>query len=154
ACVLELGAGGGYYLAAGSDYVVAAPTSTVGGVGVVWNAYKLDEALGLQSIRVQTIKSGDNIDMGTPLKKLSATAEAMLKGMTADYHQYFKARLRQVRPKVAERCTIHGDADADPFDGRVFAAGQALACGLIDRLGYLEDAVAAAREMARQPAAR
>jgi protease-4 len=37
------------------------------------------------------------------------------------------------------------------LDGRVFGAQEALERGLIDRVGYLMDAVAAARELARQP---
>jgi protease-4 len=45
-------------------------------------------------------------------------------------------------------------ADADTFDGRPFTARQALGRGLIDRVGYLEDAVALAGQKAGQPKAR
>ena len=41
--------------------------------------------------------------------------------------------------------------DETTFDGRVFTAQQALERKLIDRIGYLDDAIAAARELARQP---
>ena len=37
------------------------------------------------------------------------------------------------------------------FDGRVFTASQARDLGLIDEIGYLDDAVAAARNMAGIP---
>ncbi len=78
----------------------------------------------------------------------------MLQGMANDYHQHFKALLRQSRPQIAEKCRVYGEADIDPLDGRVLAAIQAVGCGLVDQLGYLDDAVAAARFLARQPQAK
>src|SRR5262249_42704514 len=44
-------------------------------------------------------------------------------------------------------------ADAAAFDGRVFSASRAREYGLIDEVGYLRDALAAARALAGQPEA-
>ena len=44
--------------------------------------------------------------------------------------------------------------DADTFDRRPFTARQALGRGLIDRVGYLDDAVVVARQKAGQRQAR
>jgi protease-4 len=74
--------------------------------------------------------------------------------MCDDYHNHFRARVRQARPQIPEHFNFPGEPMADLLDGRVMTGTKALACGLIDRLGYLDDAVAAARELAKQPAAR
>jgi protease-4 len=153
ACVLDTAAGGAYLLAAGCDRIIAQATSVVGGIGVIWNGYDLRRAMGLQSITVQTIKAGDYIDLGTTLRQYSEAERNILQGMSNDYHQHFKALLRQCRPQISSKCSVYGETDIDPLDGRVFAAVQAVRCGLVDQLGYLDDAVAVARQLVGQPRA-
>src|SRR5581483_9187153 len=63
-----------------------------------------------------------------------------------EFHQRFIEVVRAQRPQV-------DDAAGATFDGRVFTARQALQHGLIDRVGYLEDAFALARQSAHQPTA-
>jgi protease-4 len=154
ACVLDTAAGGAYLLAAGCDRIVAQATSVVGGIGVIWNGYDLRRSLGLQSITTQTIKAGDYIDLGSTLRQYSEAEKGMLEGMANDYHKHFKALLHQSRPQIPGRCRLYAEADIDPLDGRVFAGAQGIGCGLVDQLGYLDDAVAAARYLAGQPQAR
>ena len=153
ACVLDVAAGGGYFLAAGCDAIVASPTSVVGGVGVIWNSYNMRQAQGLVSISSQWIKAGEYIDMGTTLGLYSDEVKRMLQSMADDYHKHFRTRLKQARPGVGEMCAIQGEEKADPLDGRVMTAGQAVKCGLVDRLGYLDDATMLARHLSQQPAA-
>jgi len=57
-CILDLGAGGAYYLACGTDAIVASPTSVVGGIGVVLNLYYATVAMELQNIFDVSIKEG------------------------------------------------------------------------------------------------
>jgi protease-4 len=153
ACVLDTAAGGAYLLAAGCDRIIAHATSLVGGVGVIWIGYDLRRALGQQSISEQVIKAGDHVDLGTTLHLYSDAERNMLHGMVNDYHRHFQYLLRRLRPEIPRRSPVYGEADADPFDGRVFTAIQGAACALVDQLGYLDDAVAAARFLARQPEA-
>jgi len=58
--------------------------------------------------------------------------------MADEYHARFQQVVRASRPQLNSR-------DRTNFDGRVFTANQALQRGLIDRIGYLEEAVAEAR---------
>lgn len=154
ACILDTAAGGAYLLAAGCDQVIAYPTSVVGGVGVIWNGYNLRETLGLQSVIAQTIKAGQYIDMGSMLRQYSEPVRAMLEGMCSDYHRHFKGLIRQIRPQIPDHCKLYGDDNADPLDGRVFAGIQAVDCGLVDQLGFLDDAVARAQQLGQQPQAK
>src|SRR5262249_61695953 len=66
-------------------------------------------------------------------------------GMADELHGQFKQVVRSRRPKVKDQ--------AETFDGRVFLARQAQNRGLIDQVGQLPDALAAAKQLAGQPAA-
>jgi protease-4 len=146
ACLMDLGTGGGYYLATASDLIVAHPTTVAGGIGVVLNLYNLEDAMNAFNIVSQSIRAGKNIELGTLTRALPPEAEAILQRIADEHHERFRAVVRQQRPLADPR-------DAVTFDGRVFSASQALQRGLVDRIGYLEDAVAAAREMACRPQA-
>jgi protease IV len=147
ACLMDLGCSGAYYLATASDLIVAHPTTITGGIGVVLNLYNLQDMMGLFSIVTQFIKAGANIDAGSQVAALPPEARQMLQEMADEFHQRFQAVVRQQRPAV-------DPADASTFDGRVFTAREALKRRLIDRIGYLDDALAAARELAGCPTAR
>jgi protease-4 len=66
---------------------------------------------------------------------------AMLQSLASSFHTRLRRQIHAARPGIAVETEI--------FDGRVFDGEQALASGLIDRLGYLDDAVATARGLAR-----
>ncbi len=134
AYIMEVGAGGGYYLATAADSIYAHPTALVGGIGVVLNLYNLQDAMGFVNVAPQQIKAGRHIDMGTSLRPLTPETAAMLQQMADEFHQRFQQVV------VANRPAVPRDNPA-VFDGRVFTAEQARSLGLIDQLGYLEDAI-------------
>ena len=68
ACLMDVGTGGAYYLATAADQIVAHPTSVTGGIGVILNFYNLQDALQQFNIAGVPIKSGDKIDLGSPIK--------------------------------------------------------------------------------------
>jgi protease-4 len=136
AFLLELGTGGAYYLATAADQIYAHPTTVTGGIGVVLNLYNLRDTMAMANITSQTIKAGENIDLGTSLRELTPEGRQWLQSMADEYHERFKRLVRGRRPLVADDPTL--------YDGRVFTAEQAKARGLIDEVGYLDDAIAAA----------
>lgn len=147
ACLMDMGTSGAYYLASACDQIVAHPMSITGGIGVVLNLYNLEDFIGVYNIRPQQIKAGEQIDTGNQLRALTPEARKTLQAMADEFHGRFKDVVRQRRPQV--------DAgDATTFDGRVFTAARALERRLIDRVGYIDDALALARELADQPHAR
>ncbi len=147
ACLMDLATGGGYYLATASDQIVAHPLGITGGIGVILNLYNLEDLIGSVNIVPQPIKSGANIDLGSQARPLSPEAKALLQTMADEFHERFIEVVQQQR--------AHVDPDGGAtFDGRVFTARQALQRGLIDSVGYLEDAFALARQAANQPNAR
>jgi protease-4 len=92
-------------------------------------------------VLTQFIKAGPNIDMGTAASPLTPEARQALQAMADEFHARFRRIVVQSRPGVDAK-------DETTFDGRVFTASQALERRLIDRIGYLDDAVEAARQLA------
>lgn len=142
ACIMETGTGGAYYLAVGADKVIAHPTSIVGGVGVILNVYNLEDMMGQFGISPIPVKSGDRIDMGSPLRVMEESERESLKQLANQFHQRFTDRIKQYRQLSKE---------SELFDGRVITGTQAQSAGLVDQLGYLDDAIITARQLAQLP---
>ncbi len=141
ACLMDVGAGGGYLLASAADVIVAHPTTIVGGLGVILNSYNLQETMGQFNVVARPIKSGKKVDAASPARPLEPEELEMLQSLATGFHSRLKQQIHDARPLVAE--------EADIFDGRVIAGDQAAAVGLVDRLGYLDDALAEARTLAK-----
>lgn len=146
ACLLDLGAGGAYYLACGCDQIVAHPTTVTGGIGVILNLYNLEDALAQLNIVGVPVKAGKLIDMGSPLRPVPLESRALLEEIATEFHERFKGVVRGARHQLAQ-----GDEKAVVFDGRVMSARKALAVGLVDQLGYLDDAIDIAMQRADCP---
>ena len=147
ACLMDLGTSGAYYLATAADRILAHPLTVTGGVGVILNLYNLRDFMSTFNIIYQGIKAGEQFDNASMTKELSPEAKALLQSMADEFYERFKAVVRKRRPQL-------NLAEGTALDGRVFTARQALERGLIDQIGYLDDALAEARRLAGQPAAR
>ncbi len=140
--LMDVAASGGYYIAAASDKVVAHPTTITGSIGVV--ALKLDASGLLKKIGIanETIKSGDKKDIGTPLRSMTGEERKILQSIIDGMFQRFLTVVKEGRKGLTE------EALKEISDGRVFLAPRALELGLVDRLGYLEDAIEVAKKEA------
>ena len=139
ASLMVVGTGGGYYLATHADAIVAHPTTVVGGIGVILNAYNMEDTMGQFNILSTPIKAGDKIDSGSPERAMHEGEEAMLQKIADACHQRFIDQVisaRRVNP-----------ADEDLFDGRVFTGVEAKAHDLVDQVGYVDDAIRLARDL-------
>ncbi|MCA9262509.1 MAG: S49 family peptidase [Planctomycetales bacterium] len=146
ACLMDVGAGGAYYIATAADQIVAHPTSLVGGIGVILNLYDLEDTLGVASIVGVPIKAGDNTDLGSPIRRISPESRELLQEIADGFHDRFRNSVLQSRRQV-------DSGDESLFDGRVLPAERALAVGLVDRIAYLDDALNLGRELAASPGA-
>ena len=147
AVMLDVGASGGYYVALGADTIIAHPTTVTGSIGVIMitvNAQGLLEKVGVSAA---AIKSGARKDMGSPFRALTDDERAILQSVIDELYGQFVA-------KVAERRGITLDAARALADGRIYTAPQALAVRLVDRIGYMDDAIGAAKHAAGLEEAR
>lgn len=158
ACLMDIGAGGGYYLATAADQIVAHPTTVTGGIGVILNLYNLAGVEEKYDIGYIPIKSGSNIDSGTVMRRPGMmdseglqnqleTQRTILQGIANQYQNRFKETVLRSRPQI-------DPGQEDLFDGRVYSGAQAVQVHLVDSLGYLDDAVEQARNIAGVPGAR
>jgi protease IV len=146
ACLMDLATGGGYYVATAADHIVAHPTTVTGGIGVILNLYNLKDAMAYFNIEPAPIKSGQYTDLGSPVAPMPDAGRAILQKVADEMHGRFQQVVGQGRPQ-------HDASRKEDFDGRVFTASQALERHLIDSIGYLDDAVAQARQLSRCPSA-
>ena len=148
ASLQEVTASGGYYVSCASDQIVASPTSVVGSIGVIFNTFDASRGMDKIGLRAEAIKSGPFKDMGSPFKAMTNDERAVMQGMVDEYYGRFVSVVKSNRP-------ITDDAKLKTAtDGRVFSGEQALAMGLVDRVGMLEDAIKLAREVGKAPGAK
>ena len=136
----EVAASGGYYIACGTQYIIARPATLTGSIGVRWefvNAQKLMQELGIE---VQTIKSGKHKDQGGWHRPLSEEEIAMLQPMIEETWSEFVRVVAQNRdlPEEAVRALA---------DGRILTGRQALGAGLVDAEGNRDDAIRIAAQI-------
>lgn len=142
ACLMDVATSGAYYLALGADRIVAHPTSLTGGIGVIFNHVNLQDAMAQLNVRDESIKSGPLIDMGSVTKPLEPQTQQLLQEMADGFRQRFLERVTKRRPELT-------DADRRTLaDGRVVAGSRAVNLHLVDRLGYIEDALEEAEKLA------
>jgi protease-4 len=142
ACLMDVATSGAYYLAIGADRVVAQPTAITGGIGAIFNHVNLQDAMAQLNVVSDPVKAGSRIDMGSVTGPLEPDTRALLEEMAGGFHQRFLDRVARHRPAMT-------DADRRALkDGRIVAAPRAFGLHLVDRLGYLHDALEEAERLA------
>jgi protease-4 len=141
ACIMDKGYSGGFYAALAADEIMAHPTSLLGGVGVISFKFTVEELLDKWGIEISTVQSGPLKDFWSPLRQSRPEETALMQAITDRLHGRFLQLLTESRQLTPE-------AQQAVATGRIFDAGEALEIGLLDRIGYLDDAVARIRELA------
>jgi protease IV len=139
--LLDTATGGAYYLALGGDQIIAHPMCVTGGIGVILNLYNISDFLTKQDVASVPIKSGEHIDIGTSLHAATPEQRMQLETMANEFHDRFRQLVLKTRPLIQP-------SQENVFDGRIFTGTQALQLRLVDSVGYLDDAVGAARGLA------
>jgi len=142
ACVLGLGCSGAYYIACGCDGIIAQPSSVVGNIGTVFQTFSVAGTMEKIGVKAVTIKSGELKDLASPLHDLKEEERKVLEGIIEHHSEQFFKVVRNGRKKIDEQKM------AELSDGRVFTTEQALQQGLIDKVGYLDEGIEWAKEMA------
>ena len=127
-------ASGGYYIALGSDSLIANPGTIVGSIGVIMNYPIATELLDKVGIKFETVKSGGLKDVGSYSREVTEADRRHLNEMVTNMHNQFIAAVEENR-----------DIDRSELiklaDGRVFTGLQSKDLGLVDMLGTFDDAI-------------
>jgi protease-4 len=136
----DTAASGGYYISMAADWIVANPNTLTGSIGVITQFAVADELLDEWGIEFVTIKSGPLKDTGSPFRDMTPEEQARWQALVDEVFAGFV----QV---VAEGRHMDEAQVRQLADGSVYTGRQALELGLIDALGYEEDAIAQAAEL-------
>jgi protease-4 len=139
--LMDVAASGGYYVSCAADRIVAHPTTITGSIGVL--AIKVSAAGLLEKIGVQneTLKAGQMKDMWSPLRALTPEERVVFQGIIDGLDERFLAVVKAARRPKTEDLAVFADA-------RILEAKEALRLGLVDRLGYVDDAINEAKALA------
>ncbi|WP_051261158.1 signal peptide peptidase SppA [Desulfovibrio inopinatus] len=134
ACIMSVGASGGYYVSMAADTIVAHPTSIVGSVGTIFITPKVQGLMDKLGVGAEVTKSGKLKDMGTPFRESTPEEQKLVQSMIDTLNSRFLELVKK-RRHVSE------SALADIAQAGVYTASQAKRNGLIDTIGYMDDAI-------------
>lgn len=170
----DVAASGGYYIASAGERIYANKGTLTGSIGVIMSKPDisvLSERLGFTT---ENIKSGRFKDSGTMLRKLRPDEQEMFQDLidntyqqfVGDVYSYRETAIRDALKKFPAAAwdaydfklpaaeSVDATTQSLPLyflkqvaDGRVYTGEQALALGLVDRIGTMDDAV---RELHRE----
>lgn len=129
----DIGASGGYMIAAATDYLIASPLSSVGSIGVTMSYVeqsKKNEEEGLTYVELNT---GKYKDSGSPDKPLTEDERALFQ---RDIDELYETFINM----VAEFRTLPVEKVRELADGSTLNGNRAKEVGLVDEVGGREEA--------------
>ena len=153
-CMRSVCASGGYYIAAASDHIVASPTTMTGSIGVLIPQLDYTELLDKVGVQQRSFTSGEMKNMfsggveRSPEEKKKR--QQYIQGLVDQTFQRFLQVIVRGRSQYE---TVQDIKNAPFADGRILLAEDAKKQGLVDNLGYFEDAVKKARTLSNAPKA-
>jgi protease-4 len=141
ACMGNVAASGGYYVACGARSIVCSPLTITGSIGVYAMYPVWPELARMIGVNHDVVKNRLHAAMYDPWREISEDARAHADREVAAMYDAFIGLVAEARGKTKEEI----DAIAQ---GRVWSGRKAKALGLIDGLGGMEEALERAREAA------
>jgi protease IV len=150
-----MAASGGYYvsMAVGSTpqpSIYAEPTTWTGSIGVIIPHYNFAGLMKEIGVEEDNVVSHHLKGMGSFARPMTPEEKDIFQGLVNEMFKHFKEVVQTGRPKFKQ-----DQAALDELaTGRIFTADQAVTNGLVDQIGFLEDAVDRAVQLAHVPADR
>jgi protease IV len=141
AVMMDVAASGGYYIALAADSIIAHPTTVTGSIGTILVTANVEGLMQKVGVTANTFKSAEHKDMGSPFRSLTPEERRIFQSVIDELQRQFVA-------KVVERRQLPADAARTLADGRIYTAQQALGHRLVDSIGYVPDAIEAAKRAA------
>jgi len=138
--ISDLGASGGYYIAIGSDTIVAQSGSLVGSIGVFAGKFSLEKLYKNWGINTEIVQRGKNANLFSLSTKFSNSERKVIQKIIADFYNNFIQKVSESRNKSFDE--IHSIAQ-----GRVWSGFDGYKIGLIDTLGGLNTAIQISKKM-------
>lgn len=147
ASMSDYAASGGYYMAMGTDVIVAQPTTITGSIGIFAQWLNIDNflknKLGITQDHVNTHANSDFLNSAG---QLSAYEKSVVQHMVDQGYESFTSKAAAGRKMTLARLKSMAG-------GRVWTGVQAKKLGLVDELGGLDRAIEIAADRAKLPPA-
>jgi protease-4 len=139
--MMDVAASGAYYIALPADMIMAHPTTITGSVGVLYLKPELFGLMDKFGIGVDVIKFGKHKDMGSPFRVYTEEEQVLIHNLTDELGERFLTLVQK------HRHLKENDLE-EVKKARVFLSREALKLGLLDKVGYLPDAIVEAKKLA------
>lgn len=146
--MMSVAASGGYYAAMGSSYIVANEMTITGSVGVIMQSLQYKQLLDKVGLQVLTFKSGKFKDLLSGSREPTPEELQYVQDFVMETYDRFVSIVARERKLDLEQLK------AGPADGRILSGPMALKEKFVDQLGYFEDAVDKAKQLANVKEAR
>jgi len=144
----SIAASGGYYLSMAvgdeKDVIFAEPTSTTGSIGVIIPHYDVSGLMAEYNVKDDSIVSHERKQMLAMTRPIPPEHREILQAYVGEAFGRFKDIVKDGRPAF-QKDPAALDALAT---GEIFSAERAKEVGLIDQIGFQEEAIARAIELA------
>lgn len=141
ACMSDVAASGGYYIASPAHWIVAQPGTITGSIGVVMAKVVNRGLLDKLHVHPFVLQRGANADYFSSQTRFNAAQRAKIQQLIERIYGQFVGRVAESREMTPEAVDAVGK-------GRVWTGQQALDHHLVDQLGDWRDALDKARELA------
>lgn len=136
-----IAASGGYYVAMSvgdqTDSIFAEPATWTGSIGVVIPHYNFAELFDKWGIKEDSIASHRLKTMGSLAKPMTEEERKIFQSLVDGAFERFKSIIKNGRPKFRKAPELLDKVAT----GQVFTADQAQQAGLVDKIGFLDDAI-------------
>lgn len=126
---------GGYYVACASDTIFADESTITGSIGVVSGKLVTNPAWEKFGVTFKAYQRGKNAGMLASDHTFSPEERVKMQAFMDEIYEVFRGHVKAIR----------GDRLKKPLEdisgGRVYTGKQALALGLVDKIGTLDDAI-------------
>jgi protease-4 len=136
----SVAASGAYYAAMGADTIVANELCITASIGVIMQTLNVEQLAEKVGVSALTFKSGKMKDLLNPTRQPTEEEMAYVQALIDETYAKFVGIVARERGLEEEALR------AELADGRIVSGKTAAAARLVDRTGYFEDAVQAARE--------
>lgn len=127
-------ASGAYLICLGAERIFANRSTLTGSIGVMVEYSSPQELFTKIGLKFDTIASGEFKGLGSWGEPMTERQRQHMQEIVNDFHSMFV-------DLVAKTRNIETEKVRELADGRMFTGSQAIAAGLVDELGDLEDAV-------------
>ena len=138
----DVAASGGYYISCNADSIFAQPNTITGSIGVFGLMFNAQDMLRNKlGVTIDTYNTGNYSDLGSMTRPMTDSERVIMQSFVEQTYATFTGRVADGRSMSV--------ADVDSIgQGRVWSGTDALQLGLVDALGGINDAVAAAAQKA------